>query len=172
MDDWVQHGDHWYFSCKRQQIVPSCHWFLKETDSSYPAITSLDLRIKDDITISRLTTTLFWWSCEIFFPCKSLHIRENMFASALGQNFTGCREWAHSVPSTCWMLMQSFPFFVDGISQSFFESTSSCWLHQIDGYLCLCCDKTHQYLQSSSSLWTKKICLHQWYTSYLPQKAV
>ena len=38
-----------------------------------------------------LITMLFKRMLEILFPCKSLHVRENRFAPAIGQNFTGHR---------------------------------------------------------------------------------
>ena len=42
-------------------------------------------------SVGVLTTILFQCSLEILFPCKSLHIRENWFTPALGQNYTGHR---------------------------------------------------------------------------------
>ena len=59
----------------------------------------------------------FWWSLEILFSCKSLHVRENRFTPALGQNITGHRILTHSVLSTCQTLMWSYPFFIASMLQ-------------------------------------------------------
>ena len=67
------------------------------------------------LSVGVLTMMLFWWSLAILFPCKSLQVKENRFAPALGQNFTGHRVWICSVPLTLHILTWSLSFFVAGI---------------------------------------------------------
>ena len=61
------------------------------------------------------TTMLFLWLLLIMFLCKSLHVWENRFAPAFGQNFICHRKCTHSVLLTCQMLTQSYSFLVVGI---------------------------------------------------------
>ena len=62
-----------------------------------------------------LITMLFNWSLEILFPLKSLHVKENRFAPAMGQNLTGHRVWTCSALLTCHTITSSLSFFVAGI---------------------------------------------------------
>ena len=81
------------------------------TQSSQVLIWQSEMILPSD----ELSSMLFPLSLDILFPCKSSHVRENRFAPALGQNFMGYRVWTCSVQSTYWMLIQSFPFFINGL---------------------------------------------------------
>ena len=143
-------------------LPPLVTCFLEKLDSGYLAIVSLDSAISDDISQSKdLTTLLFQWSLEIFFPCKSSHVMENRFSPALGQNCMGHYVWTLLVLTTCWMLMQSFPSSLLACFQSFLESTHWNWWCWIDWYHYSWCDKLHWSLWSCV-LCEQKICPHQW----------
>ena len=124
------------------------------------------------LPVGVLTTMMFWWSLANLFPCKNLHIRENRFAHALGQNFTGHRVWNHSVPLTWHTLTQSLPFFIAGIIPElpWIDSSMRKTSYKPVSLLMTWRDAPESPIQVFFV--NKKMCHHQWCTSYQPPKAV
>ena len=106
------------------------------------------------------------------FLCERLHIRENRFAPALGQNIMGHRVWTLSIPLTCHALTCSLPFFVVFIILELSWINSLILWCQTNQYHCLWYGMMHQSLWSRYSLWTNRKYHHWWCKSYQPQKAV
>ena len=98
----------WLFSSGSKQCYLS-QIFLKLN------IMSFDLVIKDDITTHILDYNVASKVTWNLLSCKSLHVRKNRLAPALGQNLMGHRVITHSVSSTCWTLMGGFPIWVAGM---------------------------------------------------------
>ena len=116
MDDQVQHEGCW---CLLQGGIAygALSLFVSLRNSSLATQPSWVLIQQSRMILSfvDLIMILFWWSLVIFFSCKILHVTENRFTHALGQNFMGQRVWIHSVLSTCPTLIQSLPFFIAGM---------------------------------------------------------
>ena len=98
------------------EAVADCAFLLcllKEFNSIDSTSARLDLTNKNDLSTCRTNNYMFWQSLDILFSCKSLHMKENRFAPALGQIFMGHR--VSTVPWTCQTYTCSLPFFIAGI---------------------------------------------------------
>ena len=102
-------------------------------------------------------TTMFCWSLAVLFSCKSLHIRENRFAPALGQNFTSYRVWTHFLAG----IMPELPWI---------DSLMLVTLYRPVSLLVIGHDAPDSLIQIFFV--NKKMCHHLWCTSYQPLRAV